>query len=139
MTVLDASVVVAALLEDSPRGRWAEEVIGAGDLVAPHLLPVECATILRRSELHGAVSTDVALLAHRDLARLPVALYPYAPLAERVVELRATVTAYDAWYVALAEELDLPLATCDLRLAAAPGPRCAFRTPPGARIPPGGS
>jgi predicted nucleic acid-binding protein len=47
-----------------------------------------------------------------------------------VWELRQSVTAYDAWYVAVAESLDLPLVTVDLRLSRAPGPRCAFATPP---------
>jgi len=39
------------------------------------------------------------------------------------------VTAYDAWYVALAEAYDAPLATLDTRLVDAPGPACAFDTP----------
>ena len=44
-------------------------------------------------------------------------------------ELRHAVTAYDAAYVALAEQLHLPLATMDVRMATAPGPRCRFVTP----------
>jgi predicted nucleic acid-binding protein len=43
------------------------------------------------------------------------------------------LTAYDAWYVALAESLGATLATVDLRLTHATGPRCAFATPPAAR------
>ena len=39
----------------------------------------------------------------------------------------ATVTPADAWYVALAESLDAPLATLDDRLSRAPGCQCAFR------------
>jgi len=54
---------------------------------------------------------------------------PYAPLGPRVWELRENLTAYDAWYVALAEELGLPLATLDGRLSRAPGPRCEFTIP----------
>jgi predicted nucleic acid-binding protein len=46
-----------------------------------------------------------------------------------VRQLRVTVSAYDAWYVALAEALDVPFATLDSRLARAPGPRCAFHVP----------
>ena len=51
-------------------------------------------------------------------------------LAERAWELRGSVTYADACYVALAELLDAPLITLDRRLAQAPGPRCAFLTPP---------
>lgn len=57
-------------------------------------------------------------------------LIAYPAVAARVWELRDRCTAYDAWYVALAERLDAPLATLDLRLTAAPGPTCCFLTPP---------
>jgi len=51
--------------------------------------------------------------------------------AERVWELRANLSSYDAWYVAVAELADVPLATMDLRLARATGPQCEFLLPPG--------
>ncbi len=57
--------------------------------------------------------------------------FPYGLLAERAWELRHNVTAYDAWYVALAEGLEAGLATLDVRLSLASGPRCAFVTPTG--------
>ena len=39
------------------------------------------------------------------------------------------VSAYDGWYVALAEALEVPLLTLDRKLADAPGPRCSFVVP----------
>jgi predicted nucleic acid-binding protein len=39
------------------------------------------------------------------------------------------LTAYDAWYVALAEALETRLVTLDRRLARASGPRCGFVLP----------
>jgi predicted nucleic acid-binding protein len=36
-------------------------------------------------------------------------------------ELRQNVTVYDAAFIALAETLDVPLVTCEARLARAPG------------------
>ena len=128
--VVDASLVVAAIAGGGADGRWAERVLAGGDLAAPHLMPVETAHVLRRSALSGRLSTDVASLAHQDLLALRVALFDYAPVAHRVWELRSNVTAYDAWYVALAEMLHAPLATLDIRLAEATGPRCSFWTPP---------
>ena len=68
-------------------------------------------------------------MAHEDLLALRVEFFPYGPLAARVWQLRMNVTAYDAWYVALAESLDAKLATLDRRLAQAPGCRCPFQTP----------
>ena len=128
--VVDASVVVAALVDDGPAGRWAEELLESTPLAAPHLMPVEAANILRRAALAGDVSDDIASLAHADLLAIGVELFPYDLLAERIWELRGAVTAYDGWYVALAESLDVPLATLDGRLTRAPGPRCSFLGPP---------
>ncbi|MEY3019664.1 MAG: hypothetical protein RLZZ272_648 [Actinomycetota bacterium] len=128
--VVDASVVAAALVDSGPDGRWAEGVIARGDLVAPHLLPVEVASVLRRAVLAGDLGEDVAALAHADLDALAVELVPYAAVAERVWQLRGSVTTYDACYVALAERLGTGLATLDRRLVAAPGPTCTFLVPP---------
>lgn len=127
--VADASVVVAALVDSGAHGRWAEEVLDSEPLACPHLLLVEVANILRRAALARQISDDTAALAHADLAKLRVELFPYEPVAARVWELRATVTAYDAWYVALAETLDAPLATLDRKLSRASGPRCKFKLP----------
>ena len=129
MTVVpDASVVVAALTDTGLAGARAEPVLLEGQLAAPHLLPVEVASVLRRGSLGGVLPPDRVALAHAELLRLPTEPFPYLPLADRAWQLRQTVTTYDAWYVALAESL-ADLATLDLRLAGASGPRCRFRTP----------
>ena len=126
--VVDASVVVAALVDSGPDGAWADALLAGGALAAPHLLPVEVASALRRAVLAGELSGEIASLAYADLLDLRVELFPYEPTAERAWELRDTVTAYDAWYVALAESLEASLATLDARLTRAPGPRCEFTT-----------
>jgi predicted nucleic acid-binding protein len=128
--VVDASLLVAAVADAGADGAWAESVLREGDLVAPHLVLVEATNILRRLELAGRLSRLEAGDAARDLTLLELALAPFAPFAERVWQLRANVTSYDAWYVAVAEALALPLATLDRRLAAATGPRCKFLLPP---------
>lgn len=122
--VVDASVVVSALVDGGATGRWSEEMLGSDTLAAPHLLPVEVANILRRAALRGDVSADTASLAHADLRDLRVEFFPYHPVAERAWELRENLTMYDGWYVALAEFLGADLATLDDRLARAPGPKC---------------
>ena len=58
--------------------------------------------------------------------QLDIELFPFGPFAERIWNLRHTVTSYDAWYVAVAEGLEFPLATLDDRLAQSKGPQCAF-------------
>ena len=128
--VVDASLLVAATSDTGAEGVWAEGVVLSGSLVAPHLALVEATNILRRFELAGKLGRMEAGAAARDLLLLELDLVSFSPFAERVWELRTNVTSYDAWYVAVAEELDLPLATLDRRLAAASGPRCRFLLPP---------
>lgn len=131
--VVDATVVVAALVDSGPDGRWAESVLTAGDLVAPHLMPVEAGNTLRRAVMATALTSEIATLVHGDLTRLPVRLVPYEPVATRVWELRSNLTLHDAWYVAVAEAIGAPLATLDRRLGRAPGPRCDFLIPTGSK------
>ncbi len=129
MIVVDASVVVAALIETGPKGKWAEQQLQQ-ELRAPAHLPVEVMGVLRRAELAGRISSDVASQAVADLLDLTIGFFPFAPFGRRIWALRTSVTTLDAWYVALAENLDVPLATLDLRLTRASGPQCAFSTPP---------
>ena len=127
--VVDASVLAAALVDCGPEGTWAENVIAAGSLIAPELVLVETASVLRRLEAGRNISSLEATSAHRDLLRLDLQLFPFAPFAERVWALRSNVTSYDAWYVALSEAFAYPLATLDRKLSRASGVACKFLIP----------
>ena len=128
--VVDASAVVVALADEGPDGEWARAAMAADVLAAACHLHVEVSSVLRRAVLGGRISRDVAALAHDELVQLPITTFPFEPLARRVWELHPNVVAYDAAYVALAEELAAPLLTLDQRLVRAPGPTCTFLTPP---------
>lgn len=128
-TVVDASVFVAALVDSGREGRWAESTLAEGSLAGPELVLVEASNVLRRLERAGQLSRLEATSAHKDLLRLDLELFPFAPFAARVWALRETLTSYDAWYVALAEALQCPLVTLDRRLGRASGPKCAIILP----------
>lgn len=127
--VCDASALTAALLDAGDAGQWATAQILDAELHAPDLLPFECANIIRRHELSGAVSTDQAAQAHADLLDIAVELWPYTALSARTWQLRANLTTYDGAYVSLAELIDAPLVTLDRRMAGAPGIRCSVLVP----------
>ena len=127
--IVDASVVTAALTNQASVGRWARAVVAVGGLQAPHVMPAEVCQALRRLVVRGDISVQKAEVAFGDLGALDSALHGFEPFAMRVWELRDTVSAYDAWYVALAEALDVPLATLDARLARVAGTRCTFLVP----------
>ena len=128
--VVDASVLVAALVDTGREGQWAEELLAASDLASPHLAPVETLNVLRRLEAAGTITPPQAAEALDLFAALDLELYPLAPVADRVWRLRGQLTSYDAWYVALAESLQVPLATLNRRLARAPNVACELSLPP---------
>jgi predicted nucleic acid-binding protein len=127
--VIDSSVVVAALVDTGENGAWAEKILGQDGLYAPEHLRVESANVLRRLERGKQITEQEANAAFEDLLELDVELHAFEAFSERVWELRHNVAVYDGWYVALAEALDLPLATLDGRLTKAVGPKCQFLTP----------
>ena len=129
-TVVDASVLVAALTDYGNTGNWAGDLVAEGELAGPELLLVEAINVLRRLEQSHHISLPEATSAYSDLVQLEIDFFSFAPFSERVWGLRHNLTGYDAWYVALAEALNCPLATLDLRLSRATGPTCQVITPP---------
>jgi predicted nucleic acid-binding protein len=124
--VVDTSAVIAALIGRPPDKRLVDRLAVDGDLHAPHLLDVELLHALRRLVEGGRLSEDRAADARSDFADLAIARYDHVALADRTWALRHNLTADDATFVALAELLDLPLVTCDARLAHAPGHHAAI-------------
>jgi predicted nucleic acid-binding protein len=122
-------VLVAALVDTGPHGIWAEGVLARGSLHAPELARAEATNILRRLERAKLITTPEANGAQDDLMQLDIDSFSFEPFADRIWELRHNVTSYDAWYVALAEALKLPLATLDETLSKSNGVACEFLTP----------
>ena len=122
MIVLDASAVVAWLLR-TPAGQRVEQRIYARNdtLHTVHLLDVEFAQVLRRLVREGTLARKRAEEAMEDLIAVRVTRYAPVVLLDRIWQLRQNLSAYDAAYVGLAEELKAPLITRDQKIAAAPG------------------
>jgi predicted nucleic acid-binding protein len=120
--VLDASAAIEWLLQSLAGIKIDKRIFAVSEsLHAPHLLDIEVAQVLRRYVREKMITTQRGQEALEDLAGLPLDRYPHDFLIPRVWELSATLTAYDAVYVALAELLDAPLLTCDGRIASASG------------------
>ncbi len=118
MTVLDTSAVVDFLLGTGVAGQVETLMAQEDELSAPDILVFEVLAVLRRETLRKALPESRAAGAVEDLADLPIALFPCLPLRQRAWALRRNLTAADALFVALAEQLGEPLATKDSALIA---------------------
>jgi predicted nucleic acid-binding protein len=119
--VVDTSAAIAALAAIPIIDKLVTRLEDDGDLNAPHLIDVEVIHALRRLVAAGELTEDRASDVRSDFAELAIVRYAHHPLADRMWELRHGLSTYDAAFVALAEALDVPLLTCDGRLARAGG------------------
>jgi len=117
MIVLDASVVVELLTNSSLAEAIRSELAGRDEtLLVPHLIDVEVVSALRRMAATHRIDAHRAAQFLEGLAGLPAERYGHTFLIDRMWELRAKFTAYDAAYIALAEATNSVLFTCDEKL-----------------------
>jgi predicted nucleic acid-binding protein len=117
--VIDAGALLELLLR-TLRADSVQAVVDDRQLIAPAVIDAEVLSALRGLERSRAITPARAALAVADLRIAPIERYPLDLLLERAWDLRGTLGAYDALYVALAVELDCPLVTTDDRI---PSPR----------------
>jgi predicted nucleic acid-binding protein len=122
MIVLDTSAAVDWLLQ-TPTGQRIDHriYVHSDTLHTVHLIDVEFTQVMRRLVREKTLTARRAEEAIEDLGALRITRYAPALLLRRIWQLRQNLSAYDASYVALAEELKAPLITRDRGIAAAPG------------------
>lgn len=117
MIVLDASIVLELLISSTMADPLRNAMAGQADtFIVPHLIDVEVSSALRRLVAGRRIDAHRAAQLVDDLANLSARRLAHTPLLRRIWELRHNFTAYDAVYIALAEDLDAVLYTCDEKL-----------------------
>lgn len=107
------------------RGRKARAAMGRDpEWAAPEHWKVEVLSAVRGLLLGGKISEELATRAAGRIPKLGVDTVPVDRLLPRMWQLRASLSAYDAGYVALAELRNLTLVTADGRLARAATVHC---------------
>ncbi|MYH97200.1 MAG: type II toxin-antitoxin system VapC family toxin [Acidimicrobiia bacterium] len=118
--VVDASVAVEYLLR-TPLGIALASTVEEASLAAPEMLDAEVMSVLRRAVLTGRLDEVRAVMALSDLALWPIDRVSHRALAPLAWEHYRNISAYDAFYVAAARALGVPLLTADGRLARSTG------------------
>ena len=118
--VIDASAAVEYLLR-TPIGQKLDDLVEEADLFAPALLDVEVLSVLRRALLQQRIEEHRARLALQDLGDWPIHRIAHSNLLQEAWKHRHNVSAYDAFYVAVAKLYEAPLLTADGPLSRAPG------------------
>lgn len=126
LVVIDASAVLALLLNRREAERLRERLARGNSLHAPHLIDLEVTQVLRRAVRQGALTAEAAAERLSDFSALRLERYAHTRLLERIWDLRDVLSAYDAAYVTLAEVLDAPLITLDGRLSRTAGHRASI-------------
>ena len=118
--VIDASVAVEYLLR-TPLGTILADTIESSSLAAPELLDPEVTSVLRRAVLSGHLEENRAVMALDDLVAWPIDRISHRALAVSAWQHYRNISAYDAFYVAAAKAMGVPLLTADGRLARSTG------------------
>jgi predicted nucleic acid-binding protein len=114
----NSHLLIEILLQTRLGARHTDRVLDSDEsLHAPQLLDVEALQTIRRLTLARQISAARAEIALTALLDLPLHRHDHLPLLGRVWELRTSMTACDAAYVALAEGLP---ACCSPRMAGSP-------------------
>jgi predicted nucleic acid-binding protein len=118
--VIDASAAVEYLLR-TPLGQKLDDLLEDAFFLAPALLDVEVFSVVRRAVLQKKLEEHRARLALEDLGAWPVERVPHSALLKEAWKHRHNVSAYDAFYVAVAKLYNAQLLTADGPLSKAPG------------------
>jgi len=121
--VIDASVVLKWYLSDEEHGEKALDILDGHvsdhfSLHAPALLEFEVANGLTIAKRRARVGNNDVLKAMDGFTGLGIELYPLLPLFRKVLDYsdKYNISAYDAAYVALANDLKCNVVTADKRL-----------------------
>lgn len=120
--VIDNSALIEVITRiDSEDGRKADRglvkrlVLSSG--CAPEVIDAEALSVLRKFVARKEITDDRATVAMQRVVDAPIVRFSHKPLMADAWRMRHSVGGADALYVALAEYLDVPLITCDKRLA----------------------
>lgn len=125
VAVVDASVAIKWFVVENDSPVAERLLLGPGELHAPDLLRTEVANALWNNHRRGFIGESQALMAADSVGQTIARWHRTDTLVPQALDLamRHSHPVYDFVYLVLAQRLDLPLITADMRFA-----RAAART-----------
>lgn len=116
--VVDASVIGAALFQEERTEAARAFLAGGCELLAPELLYAEVASLAAKKAWRGEASPEAGRRALQALNRIVTGWHGMPELAAGGLAIAQShkVSAYDGFYLALAQASGRPLVTLDARL-----------------------
>lgn len=118
--VIDTSALVRLFVPDGPVHPLAEQAFnqassGAGVMMAPQLLLVEATNVLTRKQRRGELGSQEVKDILQAMLTLPIRYFEHESLVLMAFELAQihNLSAYDAFYLAVAQNKGGRLVTCD--------------------------
>ena len=121
--VTDTSAVIAVILNEADKPVILQKTLGA-TLHAPQSLPWEIGNALSSLLKRGIISLPQATAAVHQYRQMPLTLIEVDLVQTMVVAHAHNIYAYDAYMIACAQSLQMPLLSLDkglLRAASAAG------------------
>jgi predicted nucleic acid-binding protein len=110
--IVDANIILAVILNEPDNVQIIESTKGV-DFVAPDVLPYEIGNALSSALKKHKITENEVLQAFQLFKIVPVRLVKVNILHALVLSNRFKSYAYDAYYLEVAQRLNLPLITFD--------------------------
>jgi len=121
--VLDAAAMLRLFLEDGPMPEGLLEAIGRAEsgeslFIVPELFWVETAQVLHRRRKIGQLDSKELKRMWKDMQGLPAQSVRHAPYITPALEFAEShvLSVYDALYLAVAVDFQIPLLSADKKL-----------------------
>ncbi|KAA2256137.1 type II toxin-antitoxin system VapC family toxin [Solihabitans fulvus] len=118
--VVDNSALIEIVVSEPPDPGLLRRLM-TSVAAAPEVIDAEALRVLRRMALKGRLTDEEATSALTRVIQSPIKRLPHIWLLDAAWRMRHAVSGHDSLYVALAERLDVPLVTCDAKLAGSNG------------------
>jgi len=110
--LIDASALLPVLIDEPVKSLIIKQTRNCS-LVAPSILPYEIGNALARLKMRHILTDKKAISAFSEFKKIPLRLVDTDIANSLLIACKYSIYAYDAYYLEIANRLNLPLLTLD--------------------------